>query len=99
MQSVEDDYDGSKRIELVRKHLRANPGPSIVYLTTQKHTEQVARELSNGQLSVKHYHAGMPQDERKATQEWFMASENAVVCATIAFGMVGPTCIAKQRMR
>lgn len=87
VQSVEDDYDGSKRIELVRKHLRANPGPSIVYLTTQKHTEQVARELSNGQLSVKHYHAGMPQDERKATQEWFMASENAVVCATIAFGM------------
>lgn len=39
-------------------------------------------------IKCKFYHAGMSQATRKATQEWFMESPTAVVCATIAFGMV-----------
>lgn len=48
--------------------------------------------LKNSGLDAKFYHAGMKQDDRKATQEWFMegappSSKARVVVATIAFGM------------
>src|SRR6185437_1447848 len=33
------------------------------------------------------YHAGMTAEDRHAVQDWFMASADAVVVATIAFGM------------
>jgi len=33
------------------------------------------------------YHAGMQDEVRAAIQDWFMASDQAIVVATIAFGM------------
>lgn len=70
-----------------------NPsGATIVYATLQKTTEKVASMLKNAGIDAKHYHAGMNQDDRKLTQDWFMENTKSstkarVVVATIAFGM------------
>jgi ATP-dependent DNA helicase RecQ len=63
------------------------PGPTIVYTTLQKTSERVAESLAQAGLPARAYHAGMEAEERTAVQEWWMASDRAVVVATIAFGM------------
>src|SRR5262249_27025843 len=62
-------------------------GPTIVYVPLQRTAEQVAARLSAAGLPAKAYHAGMETPERTAIQEWFAASDDAIVVATIAFGM------------
>lgn len=63
------------------------PGPSIVYVTLQKTAENVAALLAGSGLSVRHYHAGMKDDQRAEVQDWFIQSDVGIVVATIAFGM------------
>jgi ATP-dependent DNA helicase RecQ len=77
------DRDG---LLLERLHSR-DPGPTIVYVTLQKTAERVAENLSAAGLPARPYHAGMEADQRTAVQEWWMASGNGIVVATIAFGM------------
>jgi len=62
-------------------------GPAIVYVTLQKTAEQVASLLSSSGFDAKHYHAGLKDDVRTEIQDWFIQSSNAIVVATIAFGM------------
>jgi ATP-dependent DNA helicase RecQ len=59
----------------------------IIYCTSKKSTEMVAEQLRLLGWKAKHYHAGMPSDERSRVQELFINDELDVVCATIAFGM------------
>ncbi|KAG8972658.1 hypothetical protein FRC05_009669 [Tulasnella sp. 425] len=87
IESIADDPQGNERIERTIQFCRANPGPTIVYVTQQKNTENVAQALGEAGLAARSYHAGMDAASRKATQEWFMESSTAIVCATIAFGM------------
>lgn len=61
--------------------------PTIVYVTLQKTAEKVAEMLEAHGIPARSYHAGMNREVRTETQNWFMASEEAVVVATIAFGM------------
>jgi ATP-dependent DNA helicase RecQ len=63
------------------------PGPTIVYVTLQRTAEEVAARLAESGLPARPYHAGMEDVERTATQEWWAASDRAIVVATIAFGM------------
>ncbi|MFL6197499.1 MAG: ATP-dependent DNA helicase RecQ [Thermoanaerobaculia bacterium] len=65
----------------------ARPGPTIVYVTLQKTAEEVAAALARAGLPARAYHAGMEDDERARVQDWFLESADAVVVATIAFGM------------
>ncbi|MEE9354256.1 MAG: ATP-dependent DNA helicase RecQ [Methylococcaceae bacterium] len=62
-------------------------GPTIIYVTLQKTAEYVAQQLQDQGLSAHHYHAGMKDEARASTQEWFMSSDQGIVVATIAFGM------------
>ena len=62
-------------------------GPTIVYVTLQKTSEQVAAYLATAGLPARAYHAGMKDEQRAETQDWFMDSDDGVVVATIAFGM------------
>ncbi|KZW02464.1 ATP-dependent DNA helicase [Exidia glandulosa HHB12029] len=87
IESIPDDPEGSDRIERCARIIRASPGPTIIYVTRQQNTENVANELVAKGIPARFYHAGMDVGARKTTQEWFMESPNAVVCATIAFGM------------
>ena len=63
------------------------PGPTIVYVTLQRTAEELAQRLVKAGLSARAYHAGMEDDQRRETQEWFIQAQQGIVVATIAFGM------------
>lgn len=67
--------------------LKERTGPSIVYVTLQKHAEEVANHLRPHGLEATVYHAGLPSEERERVQQHFMDSAKGIVVATIAFGM------------
>lgn len=64
------------------------PGPGIVYVPTRKKTEELAAGLARATgRPVAPYHAGLDPDVRANTQHRFVASEDGIVVATVAFGM------------
>ncbi|MFT3966133.1 MAG: DNA helicase RecQ [Sphingobium sp.] len=67
--------------------MAANPGPGIVYATTRAATEKLAGTLGQGGRPVLPYHAGLAPETRAANQSAFLASEEMVMVATVAFGM------------
>jgi ATP-dependent DNA helicase RecQ len=64
------------------------PGPGIVYAPTRKKVEDLAEKLgvASGRR-VLPYHAGLDPQVRAANQAMFVASEDMVMVATVAFGM------------
>ncbi len=77
-----------EKAEMLVKFLRETPGCGIIYASTRKRTEEVAEII--GQQTPRRaaiYHAGLPPDERRATQEAFMNGRYEVIVATNAFGM------------
>ena len=83
-QAVDDD----SRDRTLLKFIQSDPpGAAIVYVTLQKTAEQVADFLKSNGLDARHYHAGLKDEERATVQDWFIRSDNAIVVATIAFGM------------
>ncbi len=80
--------DAPSRFELLRKRLATRErGSTIVYVTLQKTSEEVAEKLATAGFDARAYHAGMDDQVRRDVQDWFMSTENAIVVATIAFGM------------
>ncbi len=76
------------KLDLLKERLKHNPaGPTIVYVTLQKTAEAVSEYLEKNGFKSKPYHAGMNNEIRDQIQDWFMASNEAIVVATIAFGM------------
>ncbi|MBN8845650.1 MAG: DNA helicase RecQ [Sphingomonadales bacterium] len=66
----------------------ANPGPGIVYCPTRDGTERMAAKLAAATgRSVAAYHAGLDPERRAKVQHDFVASEDGIVTATVAFGM------------
>jgi ATP-dependent DNA helicase RecQ len=64
------------------------PGPGIVYTTSRAKTEKLAEQLATATgRPVLPYHAGLDAQVRAANQAAFVASEDMVIVATIAFGM------------
>jgi ATP-dependent DNA helicase RecQ len=63
------------------------PGSTIVYVTLQRTAEETAAWLQGHGLPARAYHAGMDTEQRTAVQDWWSASDNGIVVATIAFGM------------
>jgi len=63
------------------------PGPGIVYAQTRAATEKIAESLAKTGRPVRIYHAGLDPRARAANQAGFIASEDMVMVATIAFGM------------
>ena len=79
--------DAAKRRALLEAVAEAEP-PGLVYVATQKETEQLAAELGDRGVRAAAYHGGLSARRRDAVQEAFMdANEVDVVVATIAFGM------------
>lgn len=67
--------------------LASNPGPGIVYAQTRAATEKLAASLGGKGRKVLPYHAGLAPEVRAANQAAFIASEDMVMAATVAFGM------------
>jgi ATP-dependent DNA helicase RecQ len=80
--------DAAQRDARLIDLLRSRPtGPAIVYVTLQRTAEDIAGKLAAAGFPAKPYHAGMEDEVRASVQEWFQGSNDAVVVATIAFGM------------
>ena len=68
--------------------LRDVPGPGIIYAPTRRKVEELADKLAAATgRAVRPYHAGLDPHERATNQAAFVASEDMVMVATIAFGM------------
>ncbi|HEX8444634.1 MAG TPA: DNA helicase RecQ [Allosphingosinicella sp.] len=67
--------------------LAEQPGPGIVYATSRAATEKLAEQLGGAGRRVLPYHAGLDASVRARNQAAFVASEDMVMVATIAFGM------------
>ncbi|MEE4287796.1 MAG: ATP-dependent DNA helicase RecQ, partial [Erythrobacter sp.] len=77
--------DGGAR--QIADYVEARSGAGIVYAGSRKACEQLGEKLKATGRPVGVYHAGLPGEQRAAIQSEFVASEDMVMVATIAFGM------------
>jgi ATP-dependent DNA helicase RecQ len=77
----------SEKLDHIRRIARRLEGSGIVYGTTRKAVEEVAKALRERNLSVAAYHAGMKDSVRVKAQEDFMMGRKQIIVATNAFGM------------
>lgn len=73
--------------ELLQRLRGRPPQTTLIYVSIQKTAEEIADMLCAHGLEARPYHAGLKTEERSEIQDWFMASDEAIVVATIAFGM------------
>jgi ATP-dependent DNA helicase RecQ len=68
--------------------MRSEPGPGIVYAPTRAKVETLAEQLAERTgRPVLPYHAGLDPQVRAGNQAAFVAGEDTVIVATVAFGM------------
>ncbi|KAF7887060.1 uncharacterized protein EAF02_003707 [Botrytis sinoallii] len=72
-----------KLIDFLRKH----KGSTIIYVTLQKQTENLANILVEAGFKANAFHAGMTTEAKTKLQDDFMRSNDMIMVATIAFGM------------
>lgn len=61
--------------------------PGIIYCLTRRQVDDLTASLSAAGFSVKPYHAGLPDGERRQNQEQFIRDDVQIMIATVAFGM------------
>ena len=59
----------------------------IIYCFSRKQVDDLYQILEEKGFSVKPYHAGLSDEERKLNQELFIKDDVQIIVATIAFGM------------
>ena len=75
-------------LKQLRVLLGEQPGPGIIYAPTRRKVEDLADKLAEATgRPVLPYHAGLSPEQRAANQAAFVASEDMVIVATVAFGM------------
>ena len=74
------------RLAVLRTLLRRDE-TAIVYASTRRATEKLARALRYAGHVAEAYHAGLPRERRDACLDRFIKDEIRVVVATSAFGM------------
>jgi ATP-dependent DNA helicase RecQ len=79
----EVEHKESKALDILKKV----PGTAIIYTKTRKRTVEVAKFLSQNNISADYYHAGLSLKERSKKQEDWINNQTRVVVSTNAFGM------------
>ncbi|MEM9380968.1 MAG: ATP-dependent DNA helicase RecQ [Planctomycetota bacterium] len=85
--AVTEVGDDEEKIEVLADRIRAIGGAGIVYSALIKDLERLHTELLRRGVRTLVYHGKLSADERREMQDRFMASKDAVVLATNAFGM------------
>ncbi|TWU63194.1 RecQ family ATP-dependent DNA helicase [Crateriforma conspicua] len=81
-------HSAEQQYSALADRIRSRPrGSTLVYVTLQKTAEEVAERLTADGIPATAYHAGLDKDERQAIQQAFVQDDDAIVVATIAFGM------------
>ena len=82
---VEPKRDTLSRIA---EFVKARPGRSgIIYRSTRADVEKTAEHLNRKGITAAPYHAGLPDESRRRTQDEFRTDRVPVIVATVAFGM------------
>jgi len=84
VQQVEDE---EAKLRHLRSRLDQVGGPAIVYFALIKDLERVETELKREGLAPLVYHGRLSASERRDLQQRFIASPDALILATNAFGM------------
>lgn len=84
-------------IEVIQKHdpvaqtiqmlERYKDQSGIIYCFSRKQVDELAADLASRGYSVRPYHAGLEDSERRRNQEAFIRDDAQIMVATIAFGM------------
>ncbi|RLQ90327.1 DNA helicase RecQ [Planomicrobium sp. Y74] len=79
---------GQDRERFLKEYVQKNDKEAgIIYAATRKTVDSVYEMLLKKGIKAAKYHAGMPDDQRRAGQEQFLNDEVTVMVATNAFGM------------
>ncbi len=77
-----------KKTRFIEQYIAEHPNDSgIIYAATRKSVDKLYETLREKGVAVGRYHAGLPDEERKAMQEDFLYDRRPVMVATNAFGM------------
>lgn len=76
----------AKQVKLL-EILKNVKGSAIVYCSSRKHTQEIARLLQQNNLSASYYHAGLDASTREKNQEEWLKGKVACMVCTNAFGM------------
>lgn len=79
--------DEDEKLEAVVKRVEFAEKPGIVYVSTHKHAEMLAKELKDRGVDAAFYHGGLKAKDREEIQDRFMNGDVPVIVATNAFGM------------
>lgn len=82
---VEKDHAQRQLTHFIEDEHRGESG--IVYCLSRAKAESTAEKLVARGINARAYHAGMDSQMRHDNQAWFINTPDAVICATIAFGM------------
>lgn len=74
----------SQVTEIIDRHKEES---GIVYCIRRNDVENLCAELVHNGYKARPYHAGMPDEERKMSQDAFVTEQADIIVATIAFGM------------
>ncbi len=80
-------FKGGNKFQKVFEILNKIAGSSIIYVSSRKKAERVARDLNQQGISAQFYHAGLSHNERYQRQAEWTHSKVRVMVATNAFGM------------
>ncbi len=72
---------------LAESKLGVEKKPSIVYTSSRKEAEELARRIKAAKITAACYHAGLSPDIRKKVQNSFENDTISVIVSTVAFGM------------
>lgn len=77
--------DIQRLVDFIARDFKNESG--IIYCLSRKKTEEIAKTLRSFGIKAKAYHAGLAAKERDKVQDYFINKKDAIIVATIAFGM------------
>lgn len=79
--------DNANKDLFLLKLLNKLQGPTIIFTTFRKTTENLSNYLNNEGLDSIFFHAGLKKEEKDEKQNRFISGECDIIISTIAFGM------------
>jgi ATP-dependent DNA helicase RecQ len=79
-------YEENK-IQKLLQILKNVQGSAVVYASTRKRVQEIAKTLLDNKINADFYHAGLSNEERNRKQEAWIKNQKRVIVATNAFGM------------
>ena len=83
---VRRTVNNAEKDQALKEMLREATGTGVVYVATIREAERLHQMLSE-EMSIGLYHGKMAANDRKETQDRFMADEYKAIIATNAFGL------------